>query len=63
MVGDIHFLDFSGKITLGKGTMAIRTMVGDFLKGGGKKIVLNLADVIFIDCSGVGELLKSSEQL
>ncbi|MBP1624006.1 MAG: anti-anti-sigma factor [Acidobacteria bacterium] len=59
MVGDIHFLDCSGKITLGEGTMAVRTTVGDILKGGGKKIVLNLGDVIYIDSSGVGELVHT----
>jgi anti-sigma B factor antagonist len=59
MVGDIHFLDCSGKITLGEETMVVRTTVGDILKGGGKKIVLNLADVIYIDCSGVGELVHT----
>ena len=59
IVGDIHFLDCSGKITLGEGTMAIRTTVAEILKGGGKKIVLNLADVIYIDSSGVGELVST----
>jgi anti-sigma B factor antagonist len=59
IVGDIHFLDCSGKITLGEGTMAVRTTIGDILKGGGKKIVLNLADVIYIDSPGVGELVNT----
>jgi anti-sigma B factor antagonist len=59
IVGDIHFLDCSGKITLGEGTMTVRTTVKDILKAGGKKIVLNLADVIYIDSSGVGELVSS----
>jgi len=59
MVGDIHFLDCSGKITLGEGTMAVRTTVGDILRGGGKKIVLNLADVTHIDGSGIGELVNT----
>ena len=59
IIGDIHFLDCSGKITLGEGTIAVRTTVGNILKGGGKKIVLNLADVIYIDSSGVGELVST----
>ncbi len=59
IVGDIHFLDCSGKITLGEGTMTVRTTIGDILKGGGRKIVLNLADVIYIDSSGVGELVST----
>jgi anti-sigma B factor antagonist len=59
MVGDIHFLDCSGKITLGEGTMSVRTAVGAILKNGGRKIVLNLSDVNYIDSAGVGELVST----
>ena len=59
IVRDIHFLDCSGRITLGEGTMAVRTAVGNILKGGGRKIVLNLANVNYIDSSGVGELVST----
>ena len=59
MIGDIHFLDCSGRITLGQGTMTVRTAVGDILRDGGKKIVLNLANVNYIDSSGVGELVST----
>ncbi len=58
-VGDVHILDCSGKITLGEGTMAIRNAVREILKNGGKKIVLNLHDVNYIDSSGIGELVSS----
>jgi anti-sigma B factor antagonist len=58
-VGDVHILDCSGKITLGEGTMAVRNQVRDVLKNGGKKIILNLADVNYIDSSGIGELVSS----
>jgi len=58
-VGDIHILDCSGKITLGEGTMAVRNTVRDLLKAGGKKIVLNLAEVNYIDSPGVGELVST----
>jgi anti-sigma B factor antagonist len=58
-VGDIHMLDCSGKITLGEGTMTIRTTVLEILKRGGKKIVLNLKDVTYIDSPGVGELVST----
>ncbi len=59
VVGDVHLLDCSGKITLGEGTMAVRNTVREVLKNGGKKIVLNLADVNYIDSSGIGELVSS----
>jgi len=58
-VGDVHILDCSGKITLGEGTMSIRNAVRDTLKNGGKKILLNLGDVNYIDSSGIGELVSS----
>jgi anti-sigma B factor antagonist len=58
-VGDVNILDCSGKITLGEGTMAIRNTVREVLKNSGKKIVLNLADVNYIDSSGIGELVST----
>ena len=58
-IGDVHILDCSGKITLGEGTMAVRNTVLDILKTGGRKIVLNLANVNYIDSPGVGELVRS----
>jgi len=58
-VGDIKILDCSGKITLGEGTMTVRNTVREVLKNGGKKIILNLADVNYIDSSGIGELVST----
>jgi len=58
-VGDIQVLDVSGKITLGEGTMAVRNTVRDLLKVGNKKIILNLADVNYVDSSGIGELVSA----
>ena len=58
-VGDVQILDCTGQITLGEGTMAIRNRVRDIVQSGGKKIVLNLANVNYIDSSGVGELVST----
>jgi anti-sigma B factor antagonist len=58
-IGDIRILDCSGKITLGEGTMAVRNTVRDILKSNGKKIILNLANVNYIDSSGIGELVST----
>lgn len=58
-IGDIKILDCSGKITLGEGTMSIRNNVRDLLQSGSKKIVLNLADISYIDSSGIGELVST----
>ena len=58
-IGDAKILDCSGRITLGDGTMVVRNTVRNIVDGGGKKIVLNFADVSHIDSSGVGELVSS----
>ena len=58
-VGDGKVMDCSGKITLGEGTMSIRTKVRECLDGGAKKILLNLGDVSYIDSSGIGELVST----
>ena len=58
-IGDVRILDCSGKITLGEGTMVVRNKVRDLVQSGVKKIVLNLADVSYIDSSGIGELVST----
>jgi anti-sigma B factor antagonist len=58
-IGDIQILDCSGQITLGVGTMSIRTTVREMVQSGTKKVILNLADVNYIDSSGVGELVNT----
>lgn len=58
-VGDVKILDCSGRITLGEGTMIIRTTVRELLNGENKKIILNLAEVNYIDSSGIGELVST----
>jgi anti-sigma B factor antagonist len=57
--GDAQILDVSGQITLGEGTMVIRNTVRDIMETDAKKIILNLANVTYIDSSGVGELVST----
>jgi anti-sigma B factor antagonist len=58
-VGDVTILDMSGKITIGEGSVALRTAIRRLLEDGKKKILLNLAGVGYIDSSGIGELVSS----
>jgi anti-sigma B factor antagonist len=58
-VDGVKFLDCSGRITLGEGTMVVRNTVRDLLNDGNKSIVLNLGDVNYIDSSGIGELVST----
>jgi anti-sigma B factor antagonist len=59
VVGDVQILDCSGSITLGEGTKAVRETMHNILEQGGKKIILNLAGVGYIDSAGVGELVST----
>jgi anti-sigma B factor antagonist len=58
-VGDVAIVDLSGRITLGDGSGVVRETVKDMLKGGQKKLLLNLGDVSYIDSSGLGELVSA----
>ncbi|MFY9911269.1 MAG: STAS domain-containing protein [Candidatus Sulfotelmatobacter sp.] len=58
-VGDTIVLTVSGRITLGEGNVMLREIVGELADKGHKRIVLNLADVNYMDSSGLGELVKA----
>ncbi len=57
--GDVTVLDMKRKMTIGEGSVALRTAVRRMLEEGKKKILLNLAGVGYIDSSGIGELVSS----
>jgi len=57
--GDVTILDMDGKVTIGEGSVALRTAIRRLLEEGKKKILLNLARVGYIDSSGIGELVSS----
>lgn len=57
-IDGIVIIDLSGRITLGEGSALLRRMVHELLQKGQKKIILNLADVNYIDSSGIGELVS-----
>lgn len=57
--GDVTVLDMDGKITIGEGSVALRSAIRRLLEEGKKKILLNLAGVGYIDSSGIGELVSS----
>lgn len=57
-VGKCKILDCKGKLILGPATAALRKAVRDGVEGGASKIVLNLAEVTYIDSSGIGEMIS-----
>ena len=57
-VNSVTVVDLSGRITLGEGCSQLRELIRDLLSKGHNKMLLNLADVTYIDSSGIGELVS-----
>ena len=57
-VGNVTVVDVAGRITLGEGSSALRETLRDLVAKNQNKILLNLADVSYIDSSGIGELVS-----
>jgi anti-sigma B factor antagonist len=58
-VGDVVVLDLKGKITLGEGDELLKDKVNSLVNQGHRKIVLNLAEVPYIDSAGLGEIVRT----
>jgi anti-sigma B factor antagonist len=54
----VTVIDAAGRITLGEGSSVFRETIKDLVSKGNKKVLLNLADVSYIDSSGIGELVS-----
>jgi anti-sigma B factor antagonist len=57
--GNVIIVDASGRLTLGEGTSALRKRMRELVDGGSRRIVLNMAGVIYMDSSGIGELVTA----
>jgi anti-sigma B factor antagonist len=57
--GDVTILDMDGKVTIGEGSVALRSAIRRLVGEGKKKILLNLSGVGYVDSSGIGELVSS----
>ncbi len=57
-VGNVVILDLKGKITIGAGDVMLRDHINKLLEQGEKNILLNMAEVTYMDSSGVGELVS-----
>ncbi len=57
--GPVTVVDISGRITLGEGSALLRQTIRELLEEKRTNIVLNLADVNYIDSSGIGELVTA----
>jgi len=57
--GSVTVVDLSGRITLGENSALLRKTIRDLLDDDRANILLNLADVDYIDSSGIGELVSA----
>jgi len=57
--GVVTIADISGRIVLGEESAALRDLVRDLLSKGHNKILLNLAEVTYIDSTGLGALVSA----
>ena len=58
-VSDVTIVDIAGRLVLGQESATLRRLVAELLENGHKKIVFNLADVNYIDSSGLGHLVSA----
>lgn len=58
-VSGVTIVDISGRIALGKESATLRELVSELVSNGHKKILFNLADVSYIDSSGLGHLVSA----
>ena len=57
-LGEVVILDLIGKITIGEGSVQLRDAVSNLLDAGRNRIILNLGGVVYVDSSGIGELVS-----
>jgi anti-sigma B factor antagonist len=59
VVGSVTILDLKGKIALNDGDTQLRDKINSVVQQGRKTILLNFADVPYIDSAGLGEVVRS----
>ncbi len=57
--GAVTVVDLGGRIVLGDGSALLRKTIRSLMDSDRTKILLNLADVDYIDSSGIGELVHA----
>ena len=56
-VGNVAIVDLNGRITLGENAGVLRNAITSLLSSGSKNILLNMANVGYVDSAGLGELV------
>jgi anti-sigma B factor antagonist len=58
-VGGVTVLTLMGRVTLGDESSELRSTIKEHLRQGKKRLVLDLADVNYIDSAGLGTLVAA----
>jgi anti-sigma B factor antagonist len=58
-IGNVSIVDLKGRIMLGDGSGVIREAIQGLVAKGERNLLLNLAEVTYIDSSGLGEMAGS----
>jgi len=56
---NVVILDLVGRITIGEEAASLRDTIKELIDGGQKNILLNLAEVSYIDSTGLGQFVGS----
>jgi anti-sigma B factor antagonist len=59
VVNDVTILDLKGKITLGDGDEILKDKINSLVLQNRRRILLNLAEVPYIDSAGLGEVVRT----
>lgn len=55
---NVVVLDVKGKLMIGEGDVMLRERVDGLVQEGHRRIVLDLADVPYVDSAGLGEIVR-----
>ncbi len=59
IVDGVTILDLKGKMTLGEGDELLKDKINSLIQQERKQLVLNLANVPYIDSAGLGEIVRT----
>lgn len=57
--GNVTILDLRGKLTIGDGDELLKDKINSLVQQGQVSILLNLADVPYVDSAGLGQMVSS----
>ena len=59
LLENVMVLDLKGRLTIGEGDELLRETVDNVMQKGHRNLLLNLADVPYVDSAGLGEIVRT----